>query len=94
MHGRVLGLVALVGLMGCGSTGVVKLEADRYMVSEKNAKVGFVSAAEEKASVYRQANAFCSRLGKEVQTLDLQTTNSGFGRQASATLEFKCIDRK
>lgn len=53
MHGRVLGLVVLVGLMGCGSTEVVKLEADRYMVSEKNAKVGFVSAAEEKASVYR-----------------------------------------
>lgn len=94
MHNRILMFAAFGLLVGCGSTGIVKLEADRYMVAEKNAKVGFVSADDEKASVYRQANAFCSKLGKEVQTLDLQTIKSGFGRQASASLEFKCIDKK
>jgi hypothetical protein len=88
-------LSAVMGMLSaCGSTGIVKLEADRYMISEKNAKVGFVSAAEEKASVYREANKFCSGLGKEVQTLDLQMIDSGLGRQASASLEFKCISAK
>ncbi|NVE01133.1 hypothetical protein HUX62_24210 [Massilia sp. BJB1822] len=61
------------------------------MVSEKNAKIGFVTASEEKASVYRQANEYCAQQGKEVKTLNLDMRNSGFGKQASATLEFKCV---
>ena len=89
----VISLVAVTCLItACGSTGVVKLEENRYMVSVKSAKVGFVSAAEEEASAYRQANEFCSDLGKEVQETDLQTTRSGFARSASATLEFACIN--
>jgi len=94
MWNWILVLSVAVSLSACGSTGIVKLEADRYMISEKNAKVGFVSAAEEKASVYKQANDFCSAQGKEVQTIDLQMTNSGFGRQASASLDFRCISAK
>jgi hypothetical protein len=80
-------------LVGCGSTGVVKPEENRYMVSRKAAKIGFVSAAEEKAVVYRQANEFCIVMGKEVKTLDIQERGSGFARQASATLEFSCVDK-
>lgn len=78
-------------LTACGSTGIVKLEKDTYMVSEKNTKVGFVSAAEEKASVYKQANDFCANLGKEVKTIKLEMEDSGLFKQASATLEFTCI---
>lgn len=89
---KTLAISALIWLIsGCGSTGIVKLEDNKYMISEKNAKVGFVNAAEEKASVYQQANAFCAKQGKQVKTLDLELRNSGFGRSASATLEFSCI---
>ncbi|MDP1635081.1 MAG: hypothetical protein Q8L69_10425 [Gallionellaceae bacterium] len=82
-------LVAVVS--GCGSTGIVKLEENKYMISEKNAKVGFVNAAEEKAAVYQEANAYCAKQGKEVKTLNLEMRNSGFARSASATLEFSCV---
>jgi hypothetical protein len=85
-------LVAL--LVGCGSTGIVKLEKNRYMVSEKNAKIGFVNAAEEKAAIYKQANEYCSKEGKELKTLNLEMRNSGFARSASATLEFACVDHE
>jgi hypothetical protein len=78
----------LVGFVsGCGSTGIVKLEENRYMISEKSAKIGFVNAAEEKAAVYQEANTFCSKQGKEVKTLNLEMRNSGLARSASATLE-------
>jgi len=79
-------------LTACGTTGIVPIDGDAYMVSKKSAKVGFVAAAEEEASVYRQANEFCSQQGKEVQTLDMQTVNSGAWRSASATLQFRCVD--
>ncbi len=77
---------------GCaGTTGVVKLEKNKYMVSDKNPKVGFVNAAEEQASVYKQANAFCAKQNKEVKTIKLDSIGSGALRQASATLTFTCI---
>ena len=79
-------------LTACGNTGIVPMDGDTYMVSEKKAKVGFVNASEESASVYRQANEFCSQQGKEVETLDLQTVDSGAMRSASATLQFRCAD--
>jgi formamidopyrimidine-DNA glycosylase len=81
-------------MAACGSTGIVKLEENRYMVSEKNAKVGFDTAAEEKASVYHQANEYCAQYGKEVKTINLEMRNSGFGKQASATLEFSCVAKE
>ena len=64
------------------------------MVSVKNAKVGFVSAAEEKAEVYREANAFCSRSNQSVETINLEMRDSGALKSASATLEFKCVESK
>ena len=87
-------ILGLTLIAGCGSTGIVKLEQDTYMISQKQAKVGFVSAAEEKAYVYKEANNFCGEQGKEVETIKLETRNSGFGRQASAMLEFKCVSKK
>jgi hypothetical protein len=81
-------------LTGCGTTGIVKLEQNHFMVSTKSAKVGFVNAAEEKADVYSQANDYCARFGKEVETINLEMRNSGFAKSASATLEFRCIPKQ
>ena len=78
-------------ISACGSTGVIQMENNKYMVSVKNAKVGFVSAAEEKADAYKEANEFCKSKGKSVETIDIQTRDSGAFQSASATLEFKCI---
>ena len=87
-----IAVLALTLLSSCASTGIVQLEQDTYMISKKKAKVGFVTAAEEKAYVYKEANKFCSEQGKAVETINIEMRNSGFGRQASATLEFKCVE--
>ena len=85
-------ILTMAVITGCGSTGVVQMEDNKVMVSVKKAKVGYVSAAEEKANAYRQANEFCANRDKSVETINLETIGSGSLRQASATLEFRCID--
>jgi hypothetical protein len=79
-------------LSACGNTGVIKMEKDKYMVSVKSAKVGFVNAAEEKVEAYKEANAFCQKQNKEVETINLDMRDSGLAQSASATLEFKCVE--
>lgn len=81
----------LLVLSACSNTGVIKMEKDKYMVSVKSAKVGFVNAAEEKVEAYKEANAFCAKRSKEVETISLELRDSGLAQSASATLEFKCI---
>ena len=78
-------------LSACGNTGVIKMEKDKYMISVKSAKAGFVNAAEEKVEAYKEANAFCQKQGKEVKTINLELRDSGLAQSASATLEFKCV---
>ncbi|GAC27871.1 conserved hypothetical protein [Glaciecola pallidula DSM 14239 = ACAM 615] len=62
------------------------------MVSVKSAKVGFVNAAEEKAEAYKEANTFCQKQNKEVETINLELRDAGLAQSASATLEFKCVE--
>lgn len=79
-------------LVACGSTGVVQMDADQYMVSVKSAEIGFVSGDGAKADAYIEANEFCRRQGKSVETLNVKTRGSGLARSASATLEFTCVN--
>lgn len=94
MRYTIVTLLFIALLTGCGTTGIVKLEQNHFMVSTKSAKIGFVNAAEEKADVYAQANEYCAKFGKEVETINLEMRNSGFARSASATLEFRCISKQ
>lgn len=78
-------------IAGCASTGVVPMDDDTYSVAKRSAQVGFGPADSAKADIYKEANEFCAREGKKVKTVDLQTTNSGFARPASALLQFRCV---
>lgn len=82
---------AAMALAACTSTGIVPMDRDTYSVSKRSAQVGFGPPDGAKADIYKEANDFCSKEGKKVETVDLQTTNSGFGRPASAFLQFRCI---
>ena len=53
MNMKAVVILTSLFLAACGSTGIVKLEKNKYMISQKNAKFGFVSAADEKAHVYK-----------------------------------------
>ena len=79
-------------LAGCSSTGIVPMDKDTYMVSKRSAQVGFGPPIGAKADIYQEANEFCAKQNKKVETVKLDTTNSGFGRPASASLQFRCVD--
>ena len=85
-------LLALAVLAtACSSTGVVPMDGDTYTVSKRSAQVGFGPADGPKADIYREANEFCGKQGKKVQTVALQMTDSGFAQPASASLQFRCM---
>ena len=60
-------------------------------VSKRSAQVGFGPADGAKADIYREANDFCAKQNKKVETVALQMTDSGFARPASAALQFRCM---
>lgn len=80
-------------LSACSSTGVVPMDKDTYLVSKRSAQVGFGPATGAKADLYEEANAFCAKQNKAVETVNLETTPSGFARPASASLQFRCVPK-
>lgn len=83
-------LLAALALSACANTGVVRMDGDTYLVSDKSAQVGFGPADGSRAQVYKQANEHCAALGQQVETIKLEMTDSGFARSASASLQFRC----
>lgn len=79
---------------GCTSTGVIPMDQGTYYVSKSSPQVSFGPPITQKADIYREANDFCTRQGKEVETVKLQEIDQVFGRHASASLTFRCIERR
>lgn len=77
-------------LSACSSTGVVPMDGGTFMIAQRSAQVGFGPPDGVKADVYKEANDFCSRQQKAVETIKLDVTNSGFGRPGNVSLQFKC----
>jgi hypothetical protein len=76
--------------VACGSTGVVPMDNGVFMIAKRSAQAGFGPPVGAKAEVYRQANAFCAKQGKSVETISVDMTDSGFARPGSVTLQFRC----
>lgn len=87
-------IVTAFALAAC-STGVVKVDKDTYMVSEKAAGCGFATAGGQEADAYKKANEYCSSRGQAVEVVST-TTKEGvpFARCASANVKFKCVPKK
>ena len=85
-------VVLTLVLTGCASTGIVPMDKDTYLVSKKSAQVGFGPADGVKADVYREANEFCQKQNKKVETVTLNMTDSGFARPGSVSLQFRCVN--
>ena len=82
-------------LTGCVSTGVVPIGNNSYMISKKSAGCGFSSAEGTKADLYVEANAYCEKQNKEIETVDAITRDGvPFVRCASAELQFRCVEKK
>jgi hypothetical protein len=67
------------------------MDKDTYMIAKKKPTVGFGTADSAKADIYREANAFCAKQNKKVETVKLEMTDSGLGRPANASLQFRCV---
>jgi hypothetical protein len=78
-------------LSACSSTGIIPMDKDTYMVSKRSAQVGFGPANGAKADLYEEANVFCAKQNKAIETVNLEMTDSGFARPASASLQFRCV---
>jgi hypothetical protein len=61
------------------------------MISKNTAKFGGGVSASAASNVYEEANAFCAKRSKEVETVDLQLSPGRLGSMGSVTLQFKCI---
>ena len=72
------------------NTGIIRADNDAYMVSERYPMIGIGPAVQAQADVYRDANEFCGKQSKSVQTVELQTTPSAPAQLSSATLKFRC----
>lgn len=81
-------------LSGCTSTGVIPMDQGTYFVSKSSPQVSFGPPITQKADIYREANEFCTRQGKEVETVKLQEVDQVFGRHASASMTFRCVERR
>ncbi|WP_245644786.1 hypothetical protein [Hydrogenophaga flava] len=89
---RVIAL-CVVGLVACANTGVVPMDKGTYLIAKKSPQVGFGPPIGIKGEAYTEANEFCSKDGKAVETIKLEETNSGFARSAAVSLEFRCVPK-
>jgi hypothetical protein len=82
--------LVLLLLTACSSTGVIPTDEGVYMIAQRSAQVGFGPPDRVKANVYNEANAFCAKTQRTVETVNLEVTNSGLARPGNVSLEFKC----
>ena len=81
-------------LVGCtASSGVIAVDKEIYYISKRSPQVSFGPPVAQKADIYRDANEFCDKQGKAVETVDLIEVNQVFGRHGSASLTFRCVPK-
>ncbi len=87
--------LALPLFSGCmfNSTGIVPIDRDIYMVAKTSPGGGFVTADRTKAVIYQEANAFCEKQGKQIETIKITAVDGRPFRAASAELQFRCVKK-
>ena len=85
-------LVSVVFLFAACSSGVVQMEKNTYMLSEKAGGCGFATGSGQEADAYKKANKFCGKKGMQVETISSEAKDGiPFARCASAELKFRCV---
>ena len=88
---RIAVMIFALALVACSATGVVPMDGGSYMIVKKRPQVGFGPPVGIKADVYREANEFCGKESKTVDTIELKTTDAGLARSAVVSLAFRCL---
>lgn len=87
----VLIMVVAASLAACASTGVIPMDHGTFMISKRSAQAGLGPPLGTKADVYREANAYCAKESKVIETVNLEVNDGGFARPGSVSLQFRCI---
>ena len=68
------------------------MNQDSYFIGKKDGALGLGVSLINKAEVYKEANAFCSKKSLEVQVLREVVTPAKPARLGSTELHFKCVE--
>lgn len=90
---KYLSALLVLALSACANTGIVPMDKGTYLIAKKSPQVGLGPPIAIKGEAYAEANEFCAKDGKVVETLKLEETNSHIGRAAAVSLEFRCVDK-
>ena len=83
---------AIFVVTACQSTGVVPLGQGKYMIGKKDGSPGLGVSLDNKAEVYKEANAFCYEKGLDVETVNIAVLPAKLAQLGSTELEFKCVN--
>jgi hypothetical protein len=85
-------LIAAGILPGCAGSvsSVVSTGANSYMVAAEGV-LGNSSSGMQLFKAQEEASSYCKKQGKQVETISSNEVAGGFGKVASATVNFRCI---
>lgn len=84
-------LMALFAVSGCATVfEPVSTGPNTYMVAAEGV-LGNSSSGKQAFKAQEQAAAFCVNRGKQIETMSSNEVPGGFGKVASATVNFRCI---
>lgn len=84
-------VIAAIVLSGCATVfEPVSTGPGTYMVAAEGV-MGNSSSGKQLFKAQTDASNFCSKQGKQVETVSTNEVPGGFGKVASATVNFKCI---
>lgn len=86
---KLLMSLASLSILGCSSSGPVPMGKDTYLIT-KGGIGSLISAVSLKADLYKEANAFCHREGKEFQPIRERIDES----VKSAEVQFRCLSKE
>ena len=91
---KYLSLFFITLISGCTiNSGIVPIDKGSYYLSIQSPQVSFGPPVTQKAEAYKQANDYCAKQNKDLETIELKEVNQVFGRHGSAQLTFKCVSK-
>lgn len=83
--------LAVLVLAGCAGVThqIVPAGGDSFMIAS-HGTMGWSSGSAQKAKALEEAAAYCRTIGKPLEVVTSSQTEGGFGRIASAEVQFRC----
>lgn len=82
-------MISAAALVGCGTTGVVPIGNGIYMSSKMGGMTDW-NGGVVKAELFKEAAAYCAKLGKQPIPVSSTSQDAGMATYASAEVQFRC----